>query len=962
MSIWLRLIACFGLSLIGTALAFAEPMIQCQPGSGLWNDNSSGIVLEGAVCSTNAASTDFYRFDFGATKGQFAPAIPGSIEPMRYLFDNRNLLFYADIENVYALEKSHFRVVWHQPWPNAEVVASDPENHTHHAILAQDENGIRMHIVQCPADGMVVEESSLELSSVPLDVVWQKDRLVVIETDQMHVWGHADPGSDGPEWVMQAAVSFEPVTEEAYSLDDSGLMVWNRHNGRLTYYQFDPNSWTRASINATATLKGLGKGTVYATGVTIDANIVRMVARLGVFLKNRFETKYWKLPEPGQAPVAMGQDDIVALDGGSDNRALLIDTTEITWKRLAQVDYPSAGKLADLRHDTLITIHPDGREALVAWHARTGSKIAALMQDQLGSHSILKAGIIPSLPQFVLVTLSDDQYVIFDLTNSQIAEVPADWISAPWRDLPLAVSRISHALVLQDAPAEAQSTSWTILADHAHPKTVTNVTVKGLDPAQFEELQTPQEKWYGYCLSQDDCFVPSSEASDHLRELPNISLKPDDISHAPTWLAWMLAGIAFLSIFAVMLWRHGFGRKSLLKSPSDDNDDIAPTDIFDSENRRFISDRDNRYFLAPGIFATPIFRICISIVIGLAVALIVAVPFFFDDAFTTFLSWIVVLSLPVIAVVWIAISWTYWNRYYLLRFGCIAEGKWLNCARSNQSIAYAPDKRVSYEMSRRQWERPDIVPIILFDPARPNFAIQYTGGSNHAVIPSDDVRDNPKPACTYDLLRLIVVLGLLAVTLCGTQMLYRTAFPNPLSAWKLRNIAYTLENSQTYTMACLDVCSSSDETCHEQCHHHQLSLVLDRMNTTSDEDPDMSPAQFLDTQRQKVAAARQILDSQDACVDKEKRIAALSLWPDELTQSFWQVYSDRPTFDAAKLSPIFEGLKTDTQYLRDLCDRDLLCAHDAQNCHTPPVCPGSIAALKIRVCSFQNAIHLPEGL
>ena len=134
------------------------------------------------------------------------------------------------------------------------------------------------------------------------------------------------------------------------------------------------------------------------------------------------------------------------------------------------------------------------------------------------------------------------------------------------------------------------------------------------------------------------------------------------------------------------------------------------------------------------------------------------------------------------------------------------------------------------------------------------------------------------------------------------------------------------------------------------------------MNTTSDEDPDMSPAQFLDTQRQQVAAARQILDSQDACVDKEKRIAALSLWPDELTQSFWQVYSDRPTFDAAKLSPIFEGLKTDTQYLRDLCDRDLLCAHDAQNCHTPPVCPGSIAALKIRVCSFQNAIHLPEGL
>ena len=145
--------------------------------------------------------------------------------------------------------------------------------------------------------------------------------------------------------------------------------------------------------------------------------------------------------------------------------------------------------------------------------------------------------------------------------------------------------------------------------------------------------------------------------------------------------------------------------------------------------------------------------------------------------------------------------------------------------------------------------------------------------------------------------------------------------------------------------------------CSEQCKSF-MDLTL--MDPTSDEDPNMSPAQFLDTQRQTVAAARRILSSGTSCTEMESGIAALSLWPDGLTSSFWQIYRDESAFEAAKLSPIYEGLKEDTQYLRDLCDSEKKCAHNAENCHVPPVCPGSITTLKKRVCTFQNAIGMPE--
>ena len=750
------------------------------------------------------------------------------------------------------------------------------------------------------------------------------------------------------------------ITPGDFMLDQSGLMVLTRETKRLTYYRFDNSSWTRASINATATIKALGSSPLYAMGVTIDANTVRIVARLGSFLQNRFEAKYWHLSNPDSATLVIGQDNIAALDGGSDNRAQTIDTTDLTWKRLALVTYPAPGKIADLKNDTLITIHPGYNSALILWDAKSGKQISALPEIALQGATIEYAHILPTLTRFVFVALSNKTFILLDRVSSQYTQpVPFNDLE-PGNDTPETLQFVEKNLIV---PNEIPIVSWQIWKDTAsHEPQKLQRSISDYVPQAFEELQTPQEKWYGYCLDDKDCLIPPANPTAHPRNVPEITYQPLNPSHRPSWIAWLLAILSLGSMFGVMLWRSGFGKKSLLKMPKNEREELSPeTDIFDEEHRRFISDRDNRYFLAPNLISKPVFRLSVSILLGMIISLCVAVPYFFDDAYSTFLSWVIVLSLPVTAITWIAISWTYWNRYYLLRFGCITEGKWLHCATPQQSVAYAPNDEATYELSRHQWHRADYVPMIIYDPARPNFAIQYIGESSHALSQPGKYQDTPKSACTYDLSRLGIVLVLLVTTLFGTQFLYKSAFPNPLSTWKLNKIAQNLPNNTTYTLACLDACRSDDTTCHNQCHHRQLSLVLNHTRNTSDEDPDMTPAQFLDIQRQTVAKAREILSTDLSCQEKESQISELTLWPDELTSAFWRTYADLQTFEAAQLQPIYDGLKADTDYLRALCDYDGKCAHHPDDCHTPPICAGSVASLKLRICSFEHAIKLPTN-
>ena len=952
-----------------------ESQFDCEPGSGAWMDMESP-VLDGALCSLNGQHPDFYRLEFGTGHMQFAPLIPGTAGELRYLSAIGKTIFYADRAKVYGVERDHFKVVFELSCSEAEMLPADGFDPQHLAVLSKD-GGYRIHLLKVAADGGISEEMAADLGAErPLRVAWHESRLVVLTRSRVMFWPR--PGSsflaqkqDKSGAPVYAQVSgwqpenmryydISPALETGdHELDPDGLMIWNRKLKKLSYYRFSSQTPTQASINATASIHGLGYGTKYAMGVTIDLNTVRIVARLGSFLQNRFEARYWKLPDPQRVPVVVGQDDIAALDGGSDNRVQMIDTTEMTWRRLALIQYPAPGRIADLSQDILATVHSGHSEAMILWHARTGQKIASLKAETLAAKQfgkILDVRPIGKIRRYRLITNEAKQYALFDAVTGSLSDV-ADYQASEWSDLPKDITVFDGAFVVHE-----KNQYRLYPADESKQPAV--LDIRGYKPLSAHELQTHVEKWYGYCLNDETCFNPSEDVPDQIRGLPSITLVAPDISHSPSLMAWLLTVFAFAMMIGVMVWRKGVFTRSQLSGVTLSRDSVTSADIYDSKHRRFISDRDNRFFLCTHWQSLPIVRLFVSIMLGFVVGIAVATPFFYDDSVLTFLSWIVVLGMPVTAVTWIATSWTYWNRYYLLRFGRLTEGKWLNCAQANPKIIYEPEEDKTYEMARYQWTRVDFVPIVIFDPARPNFALQYTGGCSHEIEQTGKLKAEPKPACSFDAYRLAAVVVLLAAAILMTQTIFQKSYPNPLSAWKLDSIANAVasdDSSKTFTMTCLDACERDDEICSRQCHQRQLRIVFADAGMKLERDPEMTAAQFLDTYRQSVAKGREILfDSKSDCAGRNAELAAISLWPDETAYSFWGTYADPETFAASGLEEIHAGLVADYEILRQLCDEDGVCARNSASCPEPPQCAGSITELKTEVCAFLHALMIPK--
>ncbi|MBQ9243986.1 MAG: hypothetical protein IJ165_12330 [Proteobacteria bacterium] len=956
----------------GTAHA-QDVAFDCEPGSGVWGDKESP-VLDGALCSLNGQHPDLYRLEFGTGNVSFAPVIPNTVGKLRYLSAIGKTIFYADNANVYGVERDHFKVVYRLPCPGAELLPADPYDAQHIAVLSKRET-YGIHLLKVGAGGVISEEMAADLGSErPLSVAWQESRLVSLARSRVMFWPR--PGSsflarkdkDGSPvnvpvngWLEENMRAFEisPALESGdHELDPDGLMIWNKKLKKLSYYRFSSQTPTYASINATAAIHGLGHGTKYAMGVTNDLNTVRLVARLGNFLQNRFEAKYWRLPDPQRAPIVAGQDDIAALDGGSDNRVQMIDTTEMTWRRLALIQYPSPGRIADLSNDVLVTVH-SGSEAMVLWHARTGQKIASLKAETLAAKQFGKirdVRPIGKIKRYRLITNDANQYVLFDAVTGALSDV-AEYEASDWSDLPKDIAVFDGAFVVHE-----KNMYRLYPADESKQPEV--LDIRSYKPLSARELQTHVEKWYGYCLDAENCFAPNEAEPEQKRALPEISLVDPDMSHAPSWMAWLLTLFAFAMMIGVMMWRRGAFKRSLLSGVSLTTDSVSSSDFYDSKRRRFISDRDNRYFLCTHWRSLPAVRLLLSIMLGLIVGIAVATPFFYDDSVLTFLSWIVVLGMPVTAVTWIATSWTYWNRYYLLRFGRLTEGKWLNCAQANPKILYEPEEGKTYELARYQWTRVDFVPIVIFDPARPNFALQYTGGCSHEIEPAGKFEADPKPACSFDAYRLGAVVVLLAAAIFTTQAIFQLSYPNPLSAWKLDSIANSVvsdDSSKTFTMTCLEACEADDQVCSRQCHQRQLKIVFADSGTELARDPEMTAAQFLDTYRQSVAKGREILfDSKSDCAGRSAELAAITLWPDEMAYAFWATYENPETFAAAGLEDIHASLVADYEILKQLCDEGAVCARSAASCPEPPQCAGSITQLKTQVCAFLHALMIPK--
>jgi hypothetical protein len=130
--------------------------------------------------------------------------------------------------------------------------------------------------------------------------------------------------------------------------------------------------------------------------------------------------------------------------------------------------------------------------------------------------------------------------MLMDRRSGEHSEAVSVQGKTRWSDTPGDLEQLEKSLIFHGNPQTG--TLWNVLQDDGseQPKKLTR-NPAGLNPEQFAELQTPQEKWYGYCLTEDDCFIPSSTPESQPRQQPEVKFPANTHSHRPGITAWILA-------------------------------------------------------------------------------------------------------------------------------------------------------------------------------------------------------------------------------------------------------------------------------------------------------------------------------------------------------------------------------------------------------------------------------------
>ncbi len=952
----------------------AEGNFTCQPGSGVWHNEAGHTVLSGAIC-TRDEEEGIYRLDFESENGKhaFAPSFASAPGTLRTLDEIGDVIFYADDDNVYAVSRQTFKVTWTQHWSGAERLPKSPDIRlTAFLVDGTDENGADQTYLKVLS---VENNRVVEKMSAPIDraevyaFVWQADRLVSIGKTQLTWWPRQGVAFEPPVFVKY----HKPLVDQANShLDEGGLLVVDRDSNKIEYYRFDTRSRTTAHLNATAAVRGIGGSDARAMGVTSDLNIVRIVARMGSVLQNRYEAKYWRVRE--DAPMILADGNTLVLDGGDDNKAQAIDTTAMTWKRMALMDYHSPGRLALLKNNVLTTIHENGDVALVRWNAANGERVATLpfsAFDAIGGRGqwprIERVATIPGVENYQILELNrptsvnpELAFVILDVAKMKLVPDATLFHAQKVVDgLPSSLTPSENGFVLANEQTRAE---WFVFDDKK--QSIQNPKLAQMPTSPAAEKLSTQEKWYGYCDAENNCVVPATTfneenfVSNTARQnawTPELKSAPDH--HAPV-LAWFISIFAFIAMIGVTLWRNGLFAKSQLRPSSSTDTAFTSTimEILDERNRRFITERDRTSFLAPSFVSQTWFRVLLSIVVGTLVGIGTTYRFVNDDSSSVFLAWCIISALPAMAVIWVILSWNFWNRAYLMRFGKFVEGEWLNCAKPNQSIAYTAEDGKTYELSRHQWKRVDFVPIVIYDPARPNFAVQYTGESSYTLANKLDLAQNKLAACTYDFLRLLVVTVVLGACVLASQKLFSVTYPDPLSVWELASIR---GEENTFITECLDECTKSG--CFKQCQNRQMRLVYEEAGYKIAADPDITPNVALQKAHDAMTKAREIIATPgESCHQKAQKIQEVALMPENLSQSFWTIYGQKAAFDISKIEKEYQAIADDVDYFSLLCDAEGACSKNSAACPEPPSCSGSASLLKSNLCAFSRELKIPD--
>ncbi|MFA5624219.1 MAG: hypothetical protein WC966_04055 [Bradymonadales bacterium] len=954
---------------------YAEDGLSCRVDAGVWDTRGGGLRLLGALCGLEGECEDFYNFDFGKKSITYAQRFRDQQAcDLRFLLQSANTLFYSDGNRLYGVDSETLKLNYLEERGEVLAIAKDIEYAMQFGVLIQSDIKRSVLILKVKPSGVeAVLEAEVEGAH---SIKWQKDRVVVYGDEVLFWWTR-----DGDGFEEGKKLELNPkITENNFHIDEAGMMVVSAREPRVVYYRFATADRTVARVNATASVRAISGSDSMAMVLTTDMYVTRLVSRLGTILQNRYEIKYWDLPKDKDEKLFLAHGDKLVLAGASEKQAAMsVATDDITWKRRAIFSIPSSKhSLVYMDNKTLTTLNEESAQTspVERRDLSTGALVAALSKENL---AILrgadpeKAKDEPAFGKIDrLERVGEDSR--FDLLYDDAGKIAlmrsVDMRVWPKIFLPpktsqmeasalvesLGIKEFDNGIAAASVVQEGKTSQWYVIQnDEAKELGVAQL----YNEAEINDALSAYEKWYGYCIDAKTCVInPVQEGTlEGTRKAFEASILSVN-NHKPNLLAYFMAVAALLASIIIPMWRNGTGKKGkvrLVENGAQTNNNML---LLDKQGRRFVTERDKSRFLHRSIFSKLLMRLSLSIIAGLVVGLFVSFRYFYDDSLGIFLTWLFITGVPVAAFAWIILSWDYWNRNYLLRFGRATEGVWFDAATPEQAICYAPEEGKSFRLKRGQWKKVDFVPIILFDPERPHFALQYIGDGSFPLIPKLALAEKCKTASTREAYKQIVVFIFLGICIAFTQFAYHKAYPNPLSVWDMNSLeARALESDSDFVVPCLERCFSSDEACKLQCHQRQLRVILKSAGIELESEPALSPKSLLQIQRDASQTVDDIIATNAAdCALLAQQIHEVPIWTQSLSNAFWEVYAKEEIYQSADIAALDEALREKSASYKKLCVDNNSCALRKNSCTAPPSCTGNVAVLKDAVCAFARSI------
>ena len=434
-------------------------------------------------------------------------------------------------------------------------------------------------------------------------------------------------------------------------------------------------------------------------------------------------------------------------------------------------------------------------------------------------------------------------------------------------------------------------------------------------------------------------------------------------------LALRVSWEAFLPLVEVLRERRDlretFYRKLVRSAhdgemPIDEPSGIVSAMMLDELGRRYITRQDRDVFIRRFRWTRWPFRLVYTLLVASGVALTIGYTYLKTEPLMIKGVLTLSLVLPVAALSWVFFSWGTWNRLRLLRFGNAVQGVW----RDNNTLLYTLLDGRTYRLRRKPWNQVDLMPLVLCDPRRPSLAVQFTGHRNLGDVPVSSPGPKDRPARSFDLLRLLVVIALFAGLQVGAVFLFEKLFPEPLPAETLDRLESDADGGAMLS-PCLNLCATvrDKEACRVQCQRRQLKLALERGGITLERDPDMTPGLLRAQQADRIDALFQSLRDAPAggsCDVLAEKIKETPRWDDKLQDIFNTAYGDR---ELMKADPAF--IKADqrldalqSELFAPLCSPSKACLEDpAKGCPAPPACEGDPEGFKQALCGLAPAVR-----